>query len=255
MTILGEFVLPDGEPVWTSSLVRALAVSGIEEKSARQALARTASEGWLASQRHGRRVRWELTPHGRGLLTEGAERIYGFGRRDEPWDGQWLVVLASVPESRRELRHKLRTRLSWAGFGSPAGGVWVTPDVSREAEAREVLGGLALPAAAMSFTARYGAIGEQQAMVAAAWNLDAMAARYEEFIDQFAGLDPRSPGEALRAQIRLVHEWRRFPFLDPVLPAELLPPGWSGTRAATIFHDRHARWRPSARAAWAALAA
>ena len=100
----------------------------MEQKSARQALARTAAEGLLASDRSGRRVRWSLSASGRRLLTDGAARIYGFGTRSTAWDGRWLVLLVSVPESRRQLRHRLRTRLAWAGLGSPTPGVWVTPD-------------------------------------------------------------------------------------------------------------------------------
>jgi phenylacetic acid degradation operon negative regulatory protein len=30
-------------------------------------------------------------------------------------------------------------------------------------------------------------------------------------------------------------DWRRLPYLDPGLPAELLPDGWVGTRAADLF--------------------
>lgn len=52
----------------------------------------------------GRRVRWVLTPPGRRLLTEGARHIYGFGNVERSWDGKWLVVLASVPEAKRDLR-------------------------------------------------------------------------------------------------------------------------------------------------------
>src|SRR5262245_52510226 len=79
MTLLGEYVLPRDRPVWTSVLVSALALFGVEEKSARQSLARTGAEGWLEAERVGRRVRWALTPPGRRLLTEGAKRIYEFG--------------------------------------------------------------------------------------------------------------------------------------------------------------------------------
>jgi phenylacetic acid degradation operon negative regulatory protein len=255
MTILGEFVLGRPTPAWTATLVSTLALFEVEEKSARQALARSASEGWIRSQRFGRRVRWELTPPGRRLLTEGAERIYSFGRPAPPWDGRWLVVLVSVPESKRELRHRLRTQLSWAGFGSPANGVWISPDVSRQAEAHAILEDLALPAGPMSFIARYGSIGEQQAMVADAWDLAGVSARYQQFIDEFAQARPASHEDALRGQIRLVHEWRRFPFLDPQLPAELLPARWTGTRAAALFADKHVAWRPAAQARWDELAA
>src|SRR3979490_3138790 len=92
MTVLGEFVLPRDHPVWTSVLVDVLGILDVEEKSARQALARSSGEGWVVSERVGRRVRWSLTPPGRRLLTEGAERIYDFGTESPAWDGSWLML-------------------------------------------------------------------------------------------------------------------------------------------------------------------
>jgi phenylacetic acid degradation operon negative regulatory protein len=250
MTLLGEYVLPRGAPVWTSSLVDTLATFDVEEKSARQALARTAAEGWMESDRVGRRVRWSLTPPGRKLLTEGAQRIYEFGSVERPWDGQWLVLLVSVPESKRDLRHRLRTRLTWAGFGSPEAGVWISPDVSRQDEAMEILTNLDLARAAMSFVASYGTIGEVGSMVARAWDLSEVETRYEEFMTEFGTLEPADGPAVLHAQTLLVHEWRRFPFLDPQLPAELLPGNWRGTQAAQLFHRRHQEWRPAAQQHW-----
>src|SRR5256885_834244 len=149
MTVLGEFVLPHGAPAWTSSLVDVLAMFGVEEKSARQALARL---------------------------------------------GQ-----------------------------------------------------------AMSFVATYGALGEEGSMVAAAWDLNEVGARYERFIEESGRLEPGTPNAVLQAQIKLVHEWRRFPFLDPQLPAVLLPAQWSGTRATELFNDRHGKWRDGAQARWLEL--
>ncbi|WP_279537807.1 PaaX family transcriptional regulator [Amycolatopsis acidicola] len=250
MTVLGEYVLPRGRPVWTSTLVDVLAAFGVEEKSARQALARTAAEGWLVSERVGRRVRWSLTPPGRRLLTEGAERIYGFGRDSGEWDGKWLMLLVSVPETKRDLRHSLRTRLTWAGFGSPTPGVWISPDASRQDEAGTIVRDLGLDKEAMSFVAAYGTIGDEDAMVAQAWDLSALEGRYEGFIDEFTGVHPACGDEALHAQAKLVHEWRRFPFLDPRLPARLLPHNWSGAQAAELFHRKHVEWRPAAQEHW-----
>jgi phenylacetic acid degradation operon negative regulatory protein len=234
-------------------LVDVLAMLDVEEKSARQALARTAAEGWLSSDRVGRRVRWHLTGHGRRLLVEGAQRIYSFGSNEHEWDGRWLVLLVSVPESLRDLRHTLRTRLNWAGFGTPSPGVWISPRVGAEADARAILSDLALPNRAMSFVASYGSIGAQDEMVAAAWDLGALAERYAGFVDEFDALRPDTSDAILRAQIRLVQAWRRFPFLDPQLPHSLLPDGWIGARATALFNDRHTRWRDVARARWAEL--
>src|SRR5260370_41093494 len=211
MTVLGEFVLPRGGRVWTQTLVSTLALFGIEHKSARQALARIAAEGWLASERGSRQVRWPLTPPGQRLLSQGAERIYSFGRDEVEWDGRWLMLLVSVPESQRDLRHRVRTQVNWAGFGSPAAGVWVSPHASQQAEGQRILADAGVTSAAMSFVASYGHIGSQDVLVARSWDLAALEQRYEDFIDEFTGPDPATGEAALQAQTRLLHERQRVP--------------------------------------------
>lgn len=242
MTVFGNNVLPGDGNVWTGTIVDALAMFDIEEKTARQALARTAADGWLQSERHGRRVRWSFSNAGHELFVRGRDRIFSFGLGTPTWDGSWLLLFTSVPESRREVRHRLRTRLAWAGFGSLGQGVWVTPDPARETEAKEVLGQLDLVGSASSFIARYGTIGEQQALVTQAWDVAELAARYDAFIDEVTDQRPRSDADAFVAHTRLVHQWRRFPFLDPGLPPGLLPATWSGARAGELFHARHDAW-------------
>lgn len=255
LTVLGEYVRPSGVPAWTSTLLHVADGLGIEEKAARQALNRLSGDGWIASERDGRRVRWALTDHGRTFLTEGAERIYSFGRDRESWDGRWLVLLVSVPESQRDLRHRLRNGLTWAGLGSPTPGVWVSPHTNREAEAKQVVEELGLEPVAISFSGAFAGVGSERAMVDQAWHLGELSAEYEDFLSQFAGSRPVSPDEKLYAQIRLVDSWRRFPRLDPQLPLELLPPGWIGLRAANVFEDLHQQWNSAAQGRWTQLAA
>ncbi|HYH31176.1 MAG TPA: PaaX family transcriptional regulator C-terminal domain-containing protein [Pseudonocardia sp.] len=250
LTVLGEFVLPRDDAVWTQVLIDVLGRLGVEAKSARQALARTAAEGLLTSDRAGRRVRWSLSTQGRRLLSDGAERIYGFGAAARPWDGRWLVLLVSVPEARRQLRHRLRTRLAWAGLGSPAPGVWLTPDPGKQGEVADVIADLGLAAVTSSFVGPFGGIGTPRQVVEQAWDLAEVEAAYEEFLDTFADAAPAESGEVLTHQIHLVHAWRRFPFLDPKLPAELLPDGWAGARAAALFEALHARWDEEAQGYW-----
>lgn len=253
LTVLGEFVLPGQGAAWTSALVAALGAVGVEEKAARQALSRTAAEHLLLAERDGRRVRWHLTPAGTRLLAEGTERIYGFGRRVSQWDGRWLVLAVSVPETQRQLRHRLRTRLTWAGLGSPLPGLWVTPDVGKEPEVAAAI--VELGVAACSFTGPYGEVGDERRVVEAAWQLSEVERRYADFLGSFAASPGAAllPGDAFTAQVRLVQQWRRFPFLDPALPAELLPATWPGPGAAALFHSRHDTWHAAAQAHWATL--
>ncbi len=253
LTLLGEFVLPRDAPAWTGALVTAFSEVDVEEKAARQALSRTAAEGLLTSERDGRRVRWRLTPAGTQLLVAGTERIYGFGRRLEEWDGRWLVLAVSVPETQRQLRHRLRTRLTWAGLGSPMPGLWVSPDAGKEKEVAAAIEELGVDS--FSFTGPFGQIGEEQRVVRAAWPLDDVERRYRDFVDTVSQQQPTTPAHRFRAQVRLVQEWRRFPFLDPALPPQLLASTWPGPAAADLFHRRHDEWHADAQAHWEHLCA
>jgi phenylacetic acid degradation operon negative regulatory protein len=246
-TVLGEFVLPSGGAAWTSAFIDALGRLGVEEKACRQALMRTAADGWLTADRAGRRASWRLTASGVQLLTEGTERIYGFAAGRRQWDGRWLMVLVRTPESERPARHRLRTRLSWAGFGSPAPGIWLSPDASLQTEAERILAEAGLRDEAQIFLASHAGGGELAALARQAWDLDRIEQRYEQFIAEFTA--PASTDPLVRVT-ELVHAWRRFPWLDPVLPAVLLPAGWSGTRAAAVFADLHARGSAAAVAEW-----
>ncbi len=245
-TLLGEFVYPAGGMAWTSTLVDALALLEVEEKAARQALARSAAEGWLQRERDGRRVRWRLTPPGMQRCVDGTVRISTFGSARADWDGQWLVLIVSVPEEQRPLGHRLRRRLTWAGFGSLGQGTWITPHADLEAEAARILAELDPSPRAMSFLSRFGALGEERELVAEAWDLDELQERYRSFMEQFRSVKPRDDASAFAAVTRLVHEWRRFAFGDPVLPVALLPAPWSGTRAKQLYDDRLADWLPAA---------
>jgi phenylacetic acid degradation operon negative regulatory protein len=254
LTVLGEFVHPRQSPVWTAVLVDALGLLGVEEKSARQALARTAGEGLLAPARHGRRAQWSLTPEGSRLLEEGTRRIYGFLRAEQEWDGRWLVVTVAIPETQRKLRHRLRTRLTWAGLGSPAPGLWVVPDATKEAEVAAAISELGVAEHAYAWVGPTAPFADERRLVSEAWSLDDVEGRYSEFIAHFADVTPPDGADAFVQQVRLIQEWRRFPFLDPALPASLLDHAWPGLAAAELFHRQHDAWHAAAQEYWESLA-
>lgn len=249
-TVLGEFVLPTGKMAWTSAFIDVLGRLGVEEKATRQALMRTAADGWLESERVGRRTCWKLTRTAEHLLVDGAERIYGFTGIGSDWDRRWLLVLARAPESERPARHLLRTRLTWAGLGSPAPGVWVSTHADRLGEVEQVLHEAGVLHDAQIFLAEHTGQGQLPTMVRQAWDLDTIEDRYEQFLDRFRSRAARDP---LTATVELVHAWRRFPWIDPALPNQLLPARWTGVAAAKLFARLHLRFSADAQAAWLAL--
>jgi len=250
LTLLGEFVLPGEGMAWTGAILTAFERLGVAEKATRQALMRTSNAGWLEPEKLGRRTRWRLTRSAEKLLSDGAERIYSFGPTQE-WDGRWVLVQVRIPESDRRARHVVRTRLTWAGFGSLGAGLWISPHPVRVTEAERVLREAGVAGAAHVFVARRTGMTDTRAMVVQAWDLPAIEAEYERFTAEFGDT---APGEdVLARQLALVHAWRRFPSLDPALPRELLPARWTGIMAAQLFAARHEQWLDGSRREWKRL--
>jgi len=249
LTLLGEFVLPEDGTAWTSAVLAVFERLGVAEKAARQALMRTSNAGWLRPEKIGRRTRWQLTPAAKELLTDGAERIYSFGPAQD-WDGRWVLVQVRIPDTDRRARHVVRTRLTWAGFGSLGAGLWISPHPGREEEAARVLRDAGAGDDAHVFVGRRTGLSDTRAMVAQAWDLPSIEAEYERFIAEFG---EQVPSDVLVRQLELVHAWRRFPSFDPALPRELLPARWSGAKAAGLFADRHERWMADSRREWKRL--
>jgi phenylacetic acid degradation operon negative regulatory protein len=248
-TVLGELVLPAGGQAWTSAFIDVFGRLGVEEKAARQALMRTAADNWLSSERVGRRTVWRLTPAAERLLRDGTERIFGFTAVAGDWDGRWTIVIARTPETERAARHMIRTRLRWAGFGNVMPGVWLSPRSDRAAEVGQILGQAGLPDGHL-FAAEYQGGSSPAALVGQAWDLAELAGEYDDFIATFsADVSP----DPLARVVELVHAWRRFPWIDPGLPAQFLPAPWSGTAAAELFTRRHAEWSGEATAEWKRL--
>ncbi len=246
LDVLGQFVHPRGGEVWTYTLIGALDTVGVDERNARQALSRLTEQGLVTGRRDGRSVRRSLTPVATELLETGRERIFGFGASTNDWDGRWLIVLCSVPEEHRPTRHLLRSRLGFAGLGFLSAGVAITPHIDREQVATEVLEELGLVEHATVFVGEVGQLVTESDLLHRAWDLDGLAEEYRGFVRAFSKRAPRSPRSRFAAMIELLHRWRRFPFIDPELPDELLPVNWRGHRAREVFDARYSEWEPDA---------
>jgi phenylacetic acid degradation operon negative regulatory protein len=247
VTVLGEYVAPRGHDVDRGACVTALETIGFGTHAARQSVARGVTRGWLHSHRIGRRSTMSVSESTLEMLRAGYPRIYGFG---EPWQwpSTWTLVVVRVPEQRRQIRDRLRVQLAWAGFGSLGGGLWISPHPGRDRELIASVNDGLDGAEVLSFTAEIAALGDSDAIVRRAWDLDAVVAHYDSFLTDFASLRPSKPAEIFSAHTAIVHAWRKFPFVDPDLPAELLPSDWPRGEARALFADRHACWSQTAQA-------
>lgn len=253
VTILGELVWPTGEPVWTSTLVRILGGLGIEEQTARQAIARGAQSGWIVGERRGREVRWSLGPKLEHIFEVGSKRVFSLSDPFLDWPGTWLALLVTVPSSQRRARRPLYAGLTWAGFGNPAPGLWLTPHVERLDEVRTLIEELGLREHTVSLVGKVDQVGIDEAdVVERGWDLAALRGHYEQVLEAVSGLDPAPGDETLFAFLRMINEWQRLPSVDPELPEALLP-DWIGRRVARRIESLRAKWTPSVRARYSEL--
>jgi len=254
LTLLGEYVYPSTEPVWTAALVQAFLAVGVAEKAARQALARAAAAGWIEGGKEGRQAWCRLTDVGTRLIAEGSQRVRAIRHGAEEWTGSWLLLHVTLPESRRSDRLRLYRNLQWLGFGSPTPGVWICPHLDRVDGVEARLRKLGLELDALAFQARSLPFGLPQAqLVERAWDLESIAAHYRGLDEQFGVLRPRTDEAFFVAHVQLVNAIQRLPALDPGLPPVLLPRNWDGTRVTRKLNELRLRWREPAHVHWRRL--
>jgi phenylacetic acid degradation operon negative regulatory protein len=246
-TLFGDYLRERAAAVWTGSLIELLRPLGLSEGATRTVLSRMSARGWLESKRVGRRSYYALTARGRKLLREGADRIHHPPRAD-PWDGLWYLVAYSIPESRRQLRDRLRVRLQWLGFGQLGNGMWISPYHMRSA-VNEVATELGISDRIELFRGQYQGFSSVSQLVSQAWDLERIDARYAGFLERHVPACEEArkslrdgaltPREAYLRRFELVHEYREFAAMDPYLPERLLPTGWKGQQAAELFEAYH----------------
>jgi phenylacetic acid degradation operon negative regulatory protein len=240
VTLLGTYVRPFGEVVWSGGLVVLLSEFGFSHGAARVALTRLVRRGLLERERSGRLIHYRLTPRCQRVLAEGDGRIFTLGEPRGPGDG-WTVLWHQIPEGRRLERSRLARRLRFLGFGSVQDSVWVSPH-NHSDEVAGLLSELCVAEFATVFIARLGAQDGLSALVSRAWDLSGLVERYEAFDAEFSVFRRRgaaralSDAEAFGVRTRLMHLFRGFSRLDPELPDELAPIGRPRARAVRTFH-------------------
>ncbi|HEY5987494.1 MAG TPA: PaaX family transcriptional regulator C-terminal domain-containing protein [Streptosporangiaceae bacterium] len=240
VTVYGLYSRAQGGWMSVASLISLLADLGVDEPAVRSSISRLKRREILRASRRAGAAGYELSETALAILREGDHRIF---RRERARlaDG-WLLAVFSVPESQRQKRHVLRSQLSRLGFGTAAPGVWVAPAYLQDATA-DMLARLGLREYADLFHADHLAFGDLPGKVRQWWDLAQIerlagdfVAAHEPVLGRWRQQRPAARAkDAFADYVRVLTDWRRLPYLDPGLPAELLPPGWAGSGAATVF--------------------
>ena len=266
VTILGDTVAPLGGTVWLADVIALAEPFGFNERLVRTSMFRLAAEGWVASERVGRKSRYSLTEYGREETSAAEQRIYR--PRAGVWDGSWTLVFlptgagdrpeidtddertddrddngAVVPE-RAGGADELRRHLRWRGFATMADGVHAHPNDS-VAETRRLLDRLGIEPAPPVAAARFDGDGVAP-IVGPGFRADSglaeAEAAYHRFLDRYGDVEVSraiEPIDAFALRTMLVHDLRRARLRDPDLPSALLADDWVGHRAIALAAQLH----------------
>lgn len=239
------------QPNWLpiASVVRLMADLGVDGQAVRSSISRLKRRDTLRSLRIDGTAGYALSPSTLQVMRAGDRRI--FDQRCASLADGWVQVVFTVPEAERGKRHEVRTRLAGLGFGPVAPGVWLAPG-ALAGEVADVLARQQLAGYVDIFHGQYLGYAELAGRVREWWDLDDLAAQYARFVSHYRPVSRRlarrepDGGAAFALYVRMLTAWRQLRYLDPGLPAEVLPARWGGVKAAALFTELSDALRPLA---------
>src|SRR5699024_7785617 len=248
-TIYGDYIRHYGDGIWIGSLIKLLQAFGHNDQSVRAAISRMNKQGWVQSNRVGNKSYYSLTSQGKDRMEEASKRIYK--EEPKPWSGNWWILFYSIPEEKRHLRDKLREELIWSGFGPLSNSCWITPnDLAKETKL--LIEKYGIKDYITIFKAEHLGMNSNSDLVEKCWDLEDINNRYETFIKNNSQkyiieknkidkskkkTNKMMDDELFVDKTLLVHEFRKFLFVDAGLPDELLPEKWLGDSSTKLVQD------------------
>lgn len=240
ITLLADNVRKRREDVWSGGLVDLLAELGFSTGASRVALARLARRGLISRLKSGRRVAYQITPRTERILREGDRRIFMLGKEDVDPNTATLLW-HSLKEDQRLERGHLARRLRFLGFGSLQDATWVAPG-DREELVSDLIEELGIADSCSLLIGRGSRLLGLDHLIDRAWDLPALAERYESYLARFGhfrGAESRgrlSDQEAFLVRTQAIHNFRQFPSLDPGLPPDAYPDPDTRQESISLFH-------------------
>jgi len=243
-TLFGDYIRHYGNKIWIGSLIRLLKEFGHNEQSVRVAASRMVKQGWLQSQKNGNKSYYFLTKRGEKRMDEAGRRIFKLS--PHKWDGKWRILMYTIPEKRRRIREDFRKELMWSGFGHLSNSCCISPN-NLEKEVGFILEKYEITPYVDFFVTDHVGPKDNHSIVERSFQMKEIEKKYKEFIanyekqfefhEKLMKEGKMTDADCFVERTKLVHEYRKFLFIDPGLPKELLPDIWCGQEAAQLFRQ------------------
>jgi phenylacetic acid degradation operon negative regulatory protein len=210
-------VMLGAHPAWASAadLIRLTNDFDIKEATLRVALTRMVGAGDLVRSADGYRLSDRLLARQRRQDDSMRPQL-------RPWDGNWTTVIVTSVGTDARTRAALRTTLHHKRFGELREGVWMRPDNLELELDSDIRHRVRLVRAHDD---------DPVELAAQLWDLPAWAQTGRQLLDDMAHATD-VPEKFVTAAGMVRHL-----LTDPVLPDELLPEDWPGTRLRSAYND------------------
>ena len=236
VTIFGDCISLYGGNVWLGSLVSAMERFNLNSRQIRTAVFRLVQNGWLESERFGRRSIYGLSTLGIQDYGRATSQIYR--SKFKPWDGQW-TILACNKEGFSNYGD-FRKQLYWLGFGELPGATFVHPNLDIVAFNQLVVK-LRVADKVAIWDGQLTSSLEGSSVLLKAWDFTHLKVRFERFLSRFSILmsdmseeEWSVPENSFVVRVLLIHEYRRILLQVADLPEAIFPKNWPGVPAMSL---------------------
>jgi phenylacetic acid degradation operon negative regulatory protein len=218
------------------SLVSTMERFKLNSRQIRTAVFRLVQNGWLESERFGRRSIYGLSALGIQDYGRATSQIYR--SKYKPWNGQW-TILACNKEDFFDYAN-FRKQLYWLGFGELHGGTFVHPNLDIVAF-NQLVAEFRVVDQIATWDGQLTSTLEGSSVLLEAWDFTDLRARFEKFLSRFSVLmsdmseeEWSVPVNSFVVRVLLIHEYRRILLQVADLPEAIFPENWPGIAAMSL---------------------
>lgn len=174
---------------------------------------------------------YRLTEKGFHLLTLSFPY---FRFLKDKWDKKWRILSYEIPETKRELRDKLRREVAGWGLGPWHRSFWLTPHPIIE-NLKELISGRDEEKYVQAFESEH-VVGDREFLIEKVWGKAKLDARYRQLFKNWHLVLSQNE-DKLEKLKKVVSDYVAILKDDPGLPPDVLGEDWAGFEAFAIYKE------------------
>lgn len=230
--LLSLFLLSDVSftPVVIDDKVQTIFDFSFNQKT-KLTLTQLTKEGLIEKKEAGDVVTSKLTEKG---FDELCMEFPSFRFLKRTWDKKWRVISYEIPESKREIRDRLRREMQGWGLGPWHRSFWLTPHPVIP-ELNKLVSGRVEEQYIQAFESDH-VFGDKNLLIEKVWGRAQLDKKYREMFKKWHEILSHD-GDKGEKLTKVIDQYIPLLREDPGLPAELIGKTWIGFEALNIFKE------------------